>query len=124
MRIAIISTPFIRVPPVGYGGTELFCYELAEGLTARGHDVTVFATGDSVVSCRRRALYVSALWPPTAEDEVNHVAWSFAEILRDERYDLVHLNSPIAVPFARFARLPAVHTLHHARCDESSRIYA
>ena len=39
MRIAMISTPFIRLPPRGYGGTELFCYELAEELTARGYSV-------------------------------------------------------------------------------------
>src|SRR5262249_45226732 len=56
MRIAIISTPFIRVPPAGYGGTELFCYELAEELHARGHDVTIFTTGDSEVSCKKRWL--------------------------------------------------------------------
>ncbi|XXX74430.1 glycosyltransferase family 4 protein [Sorangium sp. So ce134] len=124
MRIAIISTPFIRVPPSGYGGTELFCYELAEGLSARGHDVTLFATGDSAVSCRRRSLYAVPRWPPAPEDEVNHVAWAVAEIAREDRFDLVHLNSPIAVPFTRFLRVPAVHTLHHARCDESSRIYA
>jgi glycosyltransferase involved in cell wall biosynthesis len=124
MRIAIISTPFIRVPPAGYGGTELFCYELAEELTARGHDVTVFATGDSVVSCRLRALYVSAVWPPVPEDEVNHIAWAFSEIARQEHFDVVHLNSPIGVPFARFVQAPVVHTLHHDRCEASSRIYA
>ncbi|WP_437314806.1 glycosyltransferase family 4 protein [Sorangium sp. So ce385] len=124
MRIAIISTPFIRVPPSGYGGTELFCYELAEGLSARGHEVTLFATGDSSVACRRRSLYASPRWPPAPEDEVNHVAWAASEIAREDRLDLVHLNSPIAVPFTRFLRVPAVHTLHHASCDESSRIYA
>lgn len=124
MRIAIISTPFIRVPPVGYGGTELFCYELAEGLTARGHDVTVFATGDSAVSCRRRALYASALWPPDPEDEVAHVGWAFAEIVREGRFDVAHLSSPIGVPFARFVHVPIVHTIHHARRESSSRIYA
>ncbi|WP_437951106.1 glycosyltransferase family 4 protein [Sorangium sp. So ce296] len=124
MRIAIISTPFIRVPPSGYGGTELFCYELAEGLSARGHEVTLFATGDSSVACRRLSLYASPRWPPAPEDEVNHVAWAASEIAREDRFDLVHLNSPIAVPFTRFLRVPAVHTLHHASCDESSRIYA
>ncbi|WP_437776800.1 glycosyltransferase family 4 protein [Sorangium sp. So ce1097] len=125
MRIGIISTPFIRVPPSGYGGTELFCYELAEGLSARGHEVTLFATGDSAVTCRRRALYGDAVWPPLLEDEVNHVAWAFTEIAREEhRFDVIHLNSPVAVAFTPFVRVPAVHTLHHKRCEESSRIYA
>ncbi|WP_437731683.1 glycosyltransferase family 4 protein [Sorangium sp. So ce1335] len=124
MRIGIISTPFIRVPPSGYGGTELFCYELAEGLSALGHEVTLFATGDSAVSCRRRALYADALWPPLPEDEVNHVAWALSEIAREGGFDVVHLNSPVAVAFTPFVRVPAVHTLHHKRCEESSRIYA
>ncbi|WP_434042617.1 MULTISPECIES: glycosyltransferase family 4 protein [Sorangium] len=124
MRIGIISTPFIRVPPSGYGGTELFCYELAEGLSARGHEVTLFATGDSAVTCRRRALYADARWPPLPEDEVNHIAWALAEIAREDRFDVIHLNSPFAVVFTPFVRVPAVHTLHHKRCEESSRIYA
>ena len=72
MRIAIVSTPFIRVPPPGYGGTELFCYDLAEELQARGHDVTLFTTGDSAVSCAKRWLYAAPEWPPTPHDEVSH----------------------------------------------------
>jgi glycosyltransferase involved in cell wall biosynthesis len=123
MRVAIISTPFIRVPPAGYGGTELFCYELCEGLAARGHEVTLFATGDSVVSCRRRALYAGAVWPPAPEDEVNHIAWALSEIAREQRFDVVHLNSPIGIPLTRFVQISVLHTIHHARCEESSRIY-
>lgn len=124
MRIAIISTPFIRVPPRGYGGTELFCYELVEGLVAAGHDVTLFATGDAAVPCRRRALFAGAQWPPSAEDDLNHIAWAVAEIERDGRFDLVHTNSPLAVPLTRFGSVPVVHTVHHARFDAASRIYA
>src|SRR5512145_186793 len=97
MRIALIAPPFIRVPPTGYGGTELFCYELAEGLTLRGHDVTLFATGDSVVSCRRRALFACAQWPPCIEDDVNHIAWAISELDRNGGFDVVHTNSPVAV---------------------------
>lgn len=124
MRVALISTPFIRIPPCGYGGTELFCYDLAEGLTERGHDVTVFATGDSALTCRVRALYAQGQWPPTPEDEVNHAAWAFAEIARDGRYDVVHLNNALGVPFTRFVGAPAVHTIHHMRVDAVSRLYA
>lgn len=124
MRVALISTPFIRMPPCGYGGTELFCYDLAEGLTRRGHDVTVFTTGDSTLTCRVRALYAKGQWPPAPEDEVNHVAWAFAEIARDGGYDVVHLNSSLGIPFTRFVRAPAVHTIHHMRVDAVSRLYA
>ena len=47
MRIAIISTPFVAVPPKDYGGTELMVHELTEGLVKLGHEVALFATGDS-----------------------------------------------------------------------------
>jgi glycosyltransferase involved in cell wall biosynthesis len=123
VRIAMLSTPFIRVPPAGYGGTELFCYELAEELRARGHDVTLFTTGDSVTSCRKRWLYASPEWPPAPHDEVSHAGWAFAEIAR-ERFDVAHLNSPLGVPFSRFVDTPIVHTLHHHRVESVSRLYA
>jgi hypothetical protein len=42
----------MRIPPPGYGGTELVVSLLTEGLVRRGHDVTLFASGDSVTSGR------------------------------------------------------------------------
>jgi glycosyltransferase involved in cell wall biosynthesis len=123
MRIAIISTPFIRVPPQGYGGTELFCYELAEELHLRGHDVTVFTTGDSIVSCKKRALYLRPEWPINAADEVNHAAWALGEVARGN-FDVAHLNSPLGLPFSGFVRVPLVYTIHHPREEGYSRIFA
>ncbi len=123
MRIAVISTPFIRVPPTGYGGTELFCYELTEELTARGHDVTVFTTGDAIVSGKKRALYHRPSWPPTAADELNHAAWALTEVARGH-YDVVHLNSSLGVPLGSFVRVPMVYTIHHKREEGISRIFA
>jgi glycosyltransferase involved in cell wall biosynthesis len=123
MRIAVLSTPFIRVPPTGYGGTELFCWELSEELAARGHEVTLYTTGDSVTRCRRRSLYHRAEWPPTAQDDVNHVAWAFSEIARGG-FDIVQLNSSLGVPFSRFVSVPIVHTIHHHREEPISRVFA
>ena len=119
----MISTPFIRVPPKGYGGTELFCYELSEELTNRGHDVTVFTTGDSCVSGKRRALYHRPAWPPAYADDVNHVAWAMAEVARSA-FDVVHMNSAVGLPFDDFVHVPIVYTLHHKRDDGLSRLYA
>lgn len=123
MRIAVLSTPFIRVPPSGYGGTELFCWELSEELAIRGHDVTLYTTGDSVTRCRRRSLYHRAEWPPTPHDDVNHVAWAFSEIARHD-FDVVQLNSSLGVPFSRFVSVPIVHTVHHHREEAISRLFA
>jgi glycosyltransferase involved in cell wall biosynthesis len=123
MRIAILSTPFVRVPPVGYGGTELFCHELSEELHARGHDVTLFATGDSETSCRKRWLYPLPVWPPHPHDEVDHLAWAIGEV-EGAGFDVVHVNSATAVPLRRFVDVAVVCTLHHHQDPATSRVYA
>ncbi|HTN10475.1 MAG TPA: glycosyltransferase, partial [Acetobacteraceae bacterium] len=50
MRIAQIAPLFEAVPPLRYGGTERVVHWLTEELVAMGHDVTLFATGDSVTA--------------------------------------------------------------------------
>ena len=54
LRIAQVAPPIERVPPDGYGGTERVIYELVRELTARGHEVTTFASGDSERAGRAR----------------------------------------------------------------------
>ena len=50
MKIAIVAPADETVPPVKYGGTELVIYNLVEGLVRKGHEVHLFASGDSVTS--------------------------------------------------------------------------
>ena len=52
MRIGMIAPLEMRVPPVAYGGTELVVSLLTEELVRRGHDVTLFASGDSLTNAR------------------------------------------------------------------------
>jgi glycosyltransferase involved in cell wall biosynthesis len=54
LRIGLVAPPFERVPPPGYGGTERVVHTLAVGLAQRGHEVTLFGTGDSEVPGRLR----------------------------------------------------------------------
>src|SRR5689334_24865528 len=67
MRIAQIAPPFQSVPPSGYGGTERVVSLLTEELVRRGHDVTLFASGDSSTSARLVSTVDTALW---RDDEV------------------------------------------------------
>jgi glycosyltransferase involved in cell wall biosynthesis len=122
MRIAIVSTPFIRVPPVGYGGTELFCHDLAEELHARGHDVTLFATGGSDTTCRLRWLYPDPTWPPHPHDEILHAAWAMSAAVAAGA-EVVHLNSALGIPLSRLLDAPVVYTLHHHHDPATSRLY-
>ena len=124
MRIAVVSTPFISTPPRDYGGTELVVSDLVEGLVARGHDVTLFATGDSCTAADLRALYPAPKWPPDAPTDVEHVCWDLREAA-DLEPDLIHVNSPAALSAARFVPdLPLVYTLHHTKEPSLSELYA
>lgn len=123
LRIAMISTPFIPVPPRDYGGTELIVHELVEGLLDRGHQVALFATGDSRTRAALQAQYEEPVWPPEPYAELDHVSWALRQVVEDG-YDLVHAHSPSALAVARLApRLPLVYTIHHAQEPALSRYY-
>src|SRR5690606_36226943 len=123
MRIALVSTPFLSVPPRNYGGTELVVYELAEGLHSRGHRDTAFATADSSTTASLRALYPTAQWPPNPLTDLNHVSWAFQQI-RDGAFDVVHAHSAAALALHRFVPdVPLVYTLHHPRDENLSSFF-
>jgi len=103
-----------RVPPRHYGPWEQFASLLTEGLVARGHDVTLFATADSITSAR---LVGSA---PTgyAEDatldakvwEALHIAAAFQ---RADEFDVIHNGFDfLPLSFSRLVRTPVVTTIH------------
>lgn len=124
MRIAMISTPFVSVPPRTYGGTELVVHELVEGLRELGHDVTLFATGDSSTSAELRALFPVSQWPPDSLTEIEHAAWALGDAARDD-FDVIHVHSAAALPVARLCpERPLIYTLHHVRDARLSALYA
>jgi glycosyltransferase involved in cell wall biosynthesis len=123
MRIAMISTPFLSVPPHDYGGTELIVYELVEGLVDRGHDVTLFATGDSATRAKLSHLYPKPTWPLHPLPEVNHATWAIAQIAGGN-FDLIHAHSPPVLGLSRLVPdLPMIYTIHHERDEQFSDYY-
>lgn len=126
MRIALIASPFISVPPKKYGGTEMFISHLAEGLTQLGIDVVVYANGESRVNAEVRWLYATDDWPIEGEmyaslKDLNHTSWSVTDCWRDA--DIVHLNN---APGLAFSRLPGprwVYTVHHPHLPELTAFY-
>ena len=126
MRIALIAPPFIPVPPVTYGGTELFVAQLGQGLHARGHDVIVYANGESRVTCPLKWRYPRAQWPiaePAAAQLKNadHTAWAMHDASMSA--DLLHINDAVAVPLTTFLSQPVVSTLHHPHEPVLSALY-
>jgi glycosyltransferase involved in cell wall biosynthesis len=115
MRIAQVAPLYESVPPRLYGGTERVVSWLTEELVARGHEVTLFAAGDSVTGARLipvcpRGLRLDAV-PP--EPIMTHVAELGAVADRLEEFDVVHAHIDfLAFSPGRLSRVPFVHTLH------------
>ncbi|HYS09168.1 MAG TPA: glycosyltransferase family 4 protein [Myxococcales bacterium] len=125
LRVALVSTPFVSVPPRGYGGTELVVGELAKALAARGIDVVVYATGDSdLPGIEIRSYFPAAQWPPDRDIERVHATWSLRDAARDPRgFDVIHVHSPCAVEMARLSPYPVIYTLHHDFDAELTDLY-
>jgi glycosyltransferase involved in cell wall biosynthesis len=123
VRIAMVSTPFVRVPPTGYGGTELVVGTLVEGLVARGHEVVLFASGDSQVPARVRSLYPSAAWPPDPWRELAHACFSARAIREDGGFDLVHSHVPAFAACVPGLEAPVVGTIHHGPDGTLGELY-
>ncbi len=127
MRIALIAAPFIKIPPRCYGGTELFIAHLAVGLRDRGHEVVVYATGDSEVPVEVRWMYPRGQWPIKGEiaetlKEINHTAWAVRDAA--ETCDIIHVNNLFGLPHSRFSENPFVYTLHHPHEEVLSEFYS
>jgi glycosyltransferase involved in cell wall biosynthesis len=120
----MISTPFVPVPPHHYGGTELVVYELVEGLLDRGHEVTLFATGDSRTRAPLCSLYPRAQWPPGSFTDLNHTSWAISQVAHGT-YDVIHAHSAAALALGRFVPdTPLVYTVHHTHEPDLSAYYA
>lgn len=116
LRIAQLAPPFETVPPTGYGGTERVVATLTEELVRRGHEVTLFASGDSTTSARLVPIVPSALWHGTSpsNDFAPHQARIYRTILNEiDDFDVVHSHLDYhGFPLAEAPGRPVVTTLH------------
>jgi glycosyltransferase involved in cell wall biosynthesis len=123
MRIGLISTPWIPVPPPTYGGTEAIVDRLARGLIAAGHEVLLAATGDSTCPVPTVAATASAAPALMGESSVAlaHVVEAY-DALRD--LDLVHDHTTCGPLYRhRPAGLPVVTTNHNLFTGEWASVY-
>ena len=114
MRVAMLSPISWRTPPRHYGPWELVTSLLTEGLIARGVDVTLFATGDSVTAAKLEAVAPrgysedSTLEPKVWE--ILHVAHLFEQA---DRFDIIHNQADfIPLAFSRLCNTPIITTIH------------
>jgi glycosyltransferase involved in cell wall biosynthesis len=115
LRIAIVSPLHESVPPKFYGGTERVVSYLTEELVRLGHDVTLFATGDSVTRAKLHAMAPQGLrLDPHCRDPIaQHVAMVHDVVELADEFDVVHFHiDHVHYPAVRLARLPSLTTLH------------
>ncbi|HDP70522.1 MAG TPA: glycosyltransferase family 4 protein [Actinobacteria bacterium] len=115
MRIAQLAPVWERVPPIKYGGIEAVVYLMTEELVKRGHEVTLFATGDSKTSAKLSSVYQTK---PSREllvegnqiPDLLHVTPVFK---RADEFDLIHNHAGyVGIALANLVSTPVLTTLH------------
>jgi glycosyltransferase involved in cell wall biosynthesis len=115
MRIAQIAPLTEAIPPKLYGGTERVVHWLTEELVALGHDVTLFASGDSQTSARLEPMWPQSLRLSGSIRDPNALHMLMMEVVRRraEEFDILHFHLDY-YPFSLFSRqsTPFITTLH------------
>ncbi|MCL6432665.1 MAG: glycosyltransferase family 4 protein [Leptolyngbyaceae cyanobacterium HOT.MB2.61] len=127
MRIAQIAPLWERVPPPAYGGIELVVGLLTDELVRRGHDVTLFASGDSITLARLESVYPRAirLDPTVKEYSIYEMLELSRAYERADEFDIIHSHVGYsALPFAALVKTPTVHTLHGIFTSDNRKMYA
>jgi glycosyltransferase involved in cell wall biosynthesis len=115
MHIAQVAPLSERIPPSRYGGTERVVSYLTEELVRLGHDVTLFASGDSVTSARLVPACPRALWQdPGCRESLPHHVRLMEQVFADPtRFDVLHFHTDyVHFPLLRRQPVASVTTLH------------
>lgn len=124
MRIAEVSPPWLAVPPSGYGGIEWVVALLADGLVEHGHEVTLFATGDSRTKAELDYVFEEAPGPKSI-NSIWHDTVHSLHVYRDvSRFDVIHEHTVWSgLVAASLIDIPVVHTLHGPFSSEMRQLY-
>ncbi|MBH8550995.1 glycosyltransferase family 4 protein [Nostocaceae cyanobacterium CENA357] len=127
MKIAQVAPLWERVPPLNYGGIELVVSRLTDELVRRGHEVTLFASGDS-----QTLAYLEAVYPRALRLDHNVQEYAVYETLelsqvyqQAAEFDIIHSHVGIrALPLANLVSTPTVHTLHGSFTKDNRHIFS
>ncbi len=118
LRIAQVAPLWAGIPPATYGGIELVVHLLIEELVRRGHEVTLFATGESRTSAKLRVITSDTLFNMMESGRASlydyYINAAMSEALRNRgEFDVVHVHAGMSlVPFAPLSATPCVFTMH------------
>jgi glycosyltransferase involved in cell wall biosynthesis len=127
MRIAQIAPLWERVPPFRYGGIELIVSLLTDELVRRGHEVTLFASGDSITKGELKSVHERALRldekvkePGLYEQMMLHEVYQYAH-----HFDVIHSHvGCAAMPYCDFVKTPTVHTTHGIFTPDNEKMFS
>ena len=119
MRIGVIGTVWLNIPPVGYGGTEQVIFNIVETLVKQGHDVTLFAPKTAKVN----APVIPTLDRPLRDLNISweNVMYPLSHLTQvyesEKKFDILHMHlnknqDYIALPFSLYRNVPTLFTLH------------
>jgi glycosyltransferase involved in cell wall biosynthesis len=113
MRIGIISPLEMRVPPVAYGGTELIVSLLTEEYVKRGHEVTLFASGDSITRARLVSVCQHYLRGSDRDKNILNMLNVASCLEKAHNFDIIHNNTLLeGMSIASLVKTPMLTTLH------------
>jgi len=124
-RVAVLSPVAWRTPPRQYGAWETVASNVAEGLVARGWDVTLFATRDSVTRARLHAVVDKGYEEHSGVDpkvaEYLHISEAFEHAAE---FDLIHSHYDfMALTYTRLVRTPVLTTIHGFSSPQIMPVY-
>ena len=126
MRIAQVAPLWERVPPPAYGGIELVVGLLTDELVRRGHEVTLFASGDSISLAKLESVHPQALrLDPTIKEygiyEMLHMSRVYEKA---SEFDIIHSHMGCAaLPYTKLVKTPTVHTLHGIFTPDNEKMF-
>lgn len=126
MRIAQVAPLWEQVPPPAYGGTELVVSLLTEELVKRGHDVTLFASGDSTTQAHLVSVHSHALRLDTSVKDPNiYDMLNMTRVYENaDRFDIIHSHvGCVALPYSNLVKTPTIHTLHGIFTPDNEKLF-
>jgi glycosyltransferase involved in cell wall biosynthesis len=123
LRIAVLAPVWFAVPPTGYGGIEWVVSLLADGLVDAGHEVSLFASGDS----RTKANLV-AVFPEAPSAQIGRTFWELRHALacysRAEEFDVINDHTGmLGATLGATVSTPVVHTVHGPLSGDPGELY-
>lgn len=123
MKVAVLSPVWFAVPPTRYGGIEHVVSLLADGLVNEGHDVTLFASGDSVTKAHLEAVY-----PVAPSEWIGHTFWELRHavscLVHADRFEVISDHTGLlGLALGSMGTTPFAHTVHGPVSGEPGALY-